>query len=207
MKFSNKIAILIPVFAAIGCSTTNTQPLQHNLIKKNIYCGAGLICDIELTKGESINDIMLSDSFRWKADIAYSGKGSTTTPHIIVKPLESNLSSNLLVYSSYGTYSLALISRAGSAENIKITSDYYVSGIAPSYMTPVAIFEDGSHVYIQMPPAIVNHNLPAFFAIDEDGKYRNINYHYESDTYTIDSVFDKGVLTVNKSKLFITKKP
>jgi|UPI000689944D P-type conjugative transfer protein TrbG len=74
-----------------------------------LTCSPLHACDIELEAGEVINDQpLVGDSVRWILSPAYSGKGENKIPHVVVKPTESGLETNLLIATSRRTYSLSL---------------------------------------------------------------------------------------------------
>ena len=63
--------------------------------------------------------------------------------------------------------------------------------------TPVRAFDDGSKTYIQMSPAMKNHEAPAFFI--KAGKELNlVNYRIKQDYYIVDRLFKEGELRSGK---------
>lgn len=85
-----------------------------------ITCAPLRACDIELQAGETINNVILGDTVRWIPAPAKTGEGSSATPHVIIKPTDKGLQTNLVVTTNRRTYVMTLkssdvnyISRAG----------------------------------------------------------------------------------------------
>jgi type IV secretion system protein VirB9 len=66
------------------------------------------VCDVELQPGEQVNSIHLGDTVRWTVEPAITGYGPTEVQHLIVKPMDVNLDTTLLVTTNRRTYSLRL---------------------------------------------------------------------------------------------------
>jgi P-type conjugative transfer protein TrbG len=74
-----------------------------------LICSPLHACDIELEAGEVINDApILGDTVRWITAPAYTGVGESKIPHVVVKPTESGIETNLLIPTSKRTYALTL---------------------------------------------------------------------------------------------------
>jgi type IV secretion system protein VirB9 len=68
-----------------------------------VFCAPLYVCDITLQPGETVLNVALGDSVRWILSPAASGSGGNT-PHILVKPTDANLSTNLIVTTNKRTY-------------------------------------------------------------------------------------------------------
>jgi type IV secretion system protein TrbG len=76
-----------------------------------IICSVLHVCDIELEAGETVNDKpQLGDTVRWHVNPAVSGEGTAKITHIIVKPTEPGLDTNMVVATNRRTYHLHLFS-------------------------------------------------------------------------------------------------
>jgi type IV secretion system protein VirB9 len=64
--------------------------------------------DIELEPGEVIKDVQLGDTVRWVVSPALSGEGPTAVSHVIVKPTEENLQTNLAIFTDRRSYHINL---------------------------------------------------------------------------------------------------
>ncbi|PLY12874.1 MAG: P-type conjugative transfer protein TrbG [Sedimenticola sp.] len=75
-----------------------------------IVCAPLRLCDIALQPGETVKHVRLGDTVRWKISPASSGPEIAPTTHAIVKPLEANLETTLLITTDRRTYHLRLVS-------------------------------------------------------------------------------------------------
>lgn len=78
----------------------------------SVVCAPLHVCDIALEPGEVVNDINAGDPVRWKITPAISGSGAHKTTHIIIKPTDSALTTNLDVATDRRMYVIKLVSRA-----------------------------------------------------------------------------------------------
>lgn len=77
----------------------------------SIVCAPLYVCDVSLQPGEMVNNVLIGDSTRWKVSPATSGAGPSATVHLIIKPADIGLTTNLVVTTDRRTYSLKLVSR------------------------------------------------------------------------------------------------
>lgn len=75
-----------------------------------LYCKPLRVCDIELEAGEGVLNIALGDSERWIASKMESGPDDARRAHVVVKPTEFDLSTNLVITTDRRVYHLGLIS-------------------------------------------------------------------------------------------------
>jgi type IV secretion system protein TrbG len=78
-----------------------------------LVCIPDRACDIRLEEGEVISGIALGDAERWQTEFLTEGN----TPHILVRPLEDDLRTNLVVLTNRRTYHLEL--RAPTPEELE----------------------------------------------------------------------------------------
>jgi type IV secretion system protein TrbG len=89
-----------------------------------IVCAPLRVCDIQLQKGETVlGKPHIGDSIRWKVARAVSGSGDQQVTHLIVKPTEEGLDTNLIVPTDRHTYHIRLVSSV----------DQYVASVAFDY--------------------------------------------------------------------------
>ena len=89
-----------------------------------IVCAPLRICDIELEPGEVVQDAPhIGDGVRWRVAPAVSGSGDRKVTHLIVKPTETGLDTNVIIPTDRRTYHLRLVSSA----------DHYVSSVGFDY--------------------------------------------------------------------------
>lgn len=90
-------------------------------------------CDIRLEPGEIIRGWTMSDKEMWivpganAPQIIYSGEDGNTMPHIILKPADVGLDSNLIVTTNKRTYNIDL--QSSQKGYIKSVSFYYPADI------------------------------------------------------------------------------
>jgi len=89
-----------------------------------VVCAALNVCDIELQAGEVVLGAPhVGDAVRWKISPAVSGTDEHKTIHLIIKPTEAGLDTNLVVPTDRRTYHLRLVS----------SFDRYVSSVGFFY--------------------------------------------------------------------------
>lgn len=89
-----------------------------------VICAPLRVCDIQLEPGETVQGAPhIGDGVRWKIGPALSGGGERQVTHLIVKPTEPGLDTNLVVPTNRRTYHLRLVSSAS----------HYVSSVAFEY--------------------------------------------------------------------------
>jgi type IV secretion system protein VirB9 len=95
----------------------NPQFLQYPFDESQpiIQCQPLRACDIELEEGELITgQIHVGDSSRWLYSESFSGTGTQKKIHVIVKPTEDNISTNMIITTNRRTYYLGLLSKPGN---------------------------------------------------------------------------------------------
>ena len=70
---------------------------------------------------------------------------------------------------------------------------YQVDGEAVPWK-PVRVFDDGTHVYIQMPETMRVTEAPALFVHTRAGDVALVNYRLRQQYYVVDKLFDSAVL-------------
>ncbi len=88
--------------------------------------------------------------------------------------------------------------------------NYKVSGDTDTVFKPIQVFDDGTHVYIQMSDSVRTNELPAFYVLGTDGDTLElVNFNYKRPFYIVNKLFDKGVLILgldgNQQKVTISK--
>jgi type IV secretion system protein VirB9 len=76
----------------------------------SVVCAVLQICDVQLQPGENINSVNVGDSARWLIEPAVSNSGPNETQHLIIKPLDANLNTTLIVTTDRRTYHIRLVS-------------------------------------------------------------------------------------------------
>lgn len=78
--------------------------------RPNLVCSLLHVCDIALEPNETVVDLKVGDSTRWIIERTASGSAQGMIEHIIVKPTDIGLQSNLRIYTDKRTYYLDLSS-------------------------------------------------------------------------------------------------
>lgn len=92
-------------------------------VQPPIVCSPLYVCDIMLQPGEKVNHVLIGDAVRWIVRPAISGEGPGSVRHIVIKPSDIGLTTNLLVTTTRRTYSMML----------KSHKTYYMPRISFSY--------------------------------------------------------------------------
>ncbi len=77
----------------------------------SVVCAPFYACDVALQAGEVVNQVDVGDAPRWKVTPATSGSGDTAVTHLVIKPADVGLATNMLVYTDRRTYNLRLVSK------------------------------------------------------------------------------------------------
>lgn len=186
------------------------------------------ITDIELAPGEKITKEPASgDTVRWKIGVLESGKGSNAVTHIILKPLDENIETNLVIATDARVYHLKVrssdwhmpsvswnypqdsskdleevIRKESEVENNiapeKLNFNYTVQGDDVLWK-PLRVFDDGSKTYLQMPPTMATSDAPALFLVEDDNELLT-NYRVKGTYFVIDRLLDRAELRVGKKQ-------
>lgn len=179
------------------------------------------ITDIALEPGEALLSVSAGDTTRWIVSDARSGSGPSTQAHVLVKPNAANLSTNLIVMTDRRIYHLDLKSVSGTAMAAvswrypadmvlsnnplppspppappftpeQLNLRYRIDGDKPDWR-PLAAFDDGQQVFIEMPEKIRAMEAPPLFVMGDDGA-ELVNYRVQGKYYVVDRLFNKAEL-------------
>lgn len=75
-----------------------------------VYTAPEQVTDIALQPGEELMSVSAGDTMRWILGDTVSGSGDNEQVHILVKPTQSNLSTNLIITTSKRTYHVEMTS-------------------------------------------------------------------------------------------------
>lgn len=88
-----------------------------------IYCAPLRVTDIQLQMGEQIIATGAGDTLRWQVSKTFSGAGGMRIEHLLIKPVEEDLTNSLVVTTNMRTYHLLL----------KSTAQTYIASVAWNY--------------------------------------------------------------------------
>jgi P-type conjugative transfer protein TrbG len=192
-----------------------------------VNCAPFFVCDIQLEPGESIQNVAVGDSVRWILSPATSGN-SGDTPHVLIKPTDVSLTTNLIVTTNRRSYDVTL--HSVKSNPMLHVGFYYPQNLAQAFPTPAPspspsptdaplspaaldfryvasgerkilpqhAFNDGKHTYLQY-----NAQLPQMPVLVEVGPNGDqlINYRVKDGTeYIVDGVPDRVALIVGSGK-------
>lgn len=78
-----------------------------------VICSKLYLCEIELQEGEKVsrNGIIFGDDVRWNVASVFSGADNDKTVHIVVKPLDTDISTTMMISTDRRVYHIKLLSR------------------------------------------------------------------------------------------------
>jgi type IV secretion system protein TrbG len=185
------------------------------------------ITDIALEPGEALLSVSAGDTTRWIVGDAHSGAGANAQAHVLVKPNASGLSTNLVIMTDRRVYHVELKSVAGPAMAAvswrypsemmlannppppasqpaplfapeQLNLRYRIGGDKPDWR-PLAAFDDGQQVFIEMPSRLRTMEAPPLFVIGDEGA-ELVNYRVQGKYYVVDRLFDKAELRLGTGR-------
>ena len=165
-----------------------------------ITCRPMRMTDVALEPGESIMGIHAGDTVRWTFAPSQSMKNGLAVSHIIVKPSQPGISTNLIVNTDKRSYNLDFTATE---------SEQYIRGAAFSYQTNdlTAIFRKS--LYGDEPKNSLEDELQKDMdGIDFDGLYTRYSIIDKSHVdWRPDAVFDDGNKTYIRMPLRFSETP
>jgi type IV secretion system protein VirB9 len=189
-----------------------------------IRAGVDRITDIVLQPGESLTNIPVAgDTARWKIGITTSGDAQNETTHVVLKPLDTGIETNVMLSTNRRVYHLraiasdwympsvswrypddeaaalqAELAKKRRIEPVKVLPDqlnfnYQVENDDDLSWAPIRVFDDGQKTYLQMPRALGTLEAPALFVIQDDQPML-VNYRVKGNFYVVDRLFKKAEL-------------
>jgi type IV secretion system protein VirB9 len=76
-----------------------------------VVCAPLHVCDLALQPGEIVNDINIGDGVRWQITPATQGAGDRLITHVMIKPTDVGLITNLVITTDRRAYTIKLVSR------------------------------------------------------------------------------------------------
>ena len=184
------------------------------------------VTTLTLGRGETITAIAGGDTVQWQIGQASSGEGDELRQHVLIKPFDKGLSTNLVVTTNRRVYLIALLSGPQANFNAAVswkpeppapwkaaaTSDlssadprpmlptrYSITpaGAAPAWQ-PVAVATDGERTYITFPEGLLAQAAPILRLRGPDGRPRLVNYRQAGHVYIVDGVIDNAELRLGE---------
>ena len=195
-----------------------------------IHAGVDRVTDIELGAGEFLtNPPVAGDTVRWKITNLESERSTGKATHVIVKPTEEDIETNLILTTNKNVYHLRLRAsdwympavrwnypedearaleqaklRRKTQERVGVTPEklnfnYDIEGRKYSWR-PTQVFDDGEKTFIKMPSNIGSSEAPALFLLDRDDTPLLVNYRVKGLFYIVDRVFARAEMRVGKTE-------
>jgi type IV secretion system protein TrbG len=141
-----------------------------------LYSSVNQVSDVALQPGEKLVSVSTGDTVRWIVGDTTSGEGTAAQVHILVKPIASDLKTNLVITTERRTYHLELES----------TETTYMSSLSWTY-------PDDDLIAIKKK----NDGLSTIDTVSLDGaqSFDNLNFRYRiegSASFAPSRVFDDG---------------
>ena len=188
----------------------------------------GRVTDIVLQPGERLvgtGPIAAGDTARWVIGDTISGEGETRRVHVMLKPTQAGLATNLIINTDRRTYHLDLQSTsrdwvwrvawrypavpavsappAASVSSLPIPTlnfNYAILGPRTPWR-PLRAFDDGARTYIEFGPTIALADLPPLFGVASDGKALElVNYRISGRRIIVDRVMDHAELRIGQGR-------
>jgi type IV secretion system protein VirB9 len=78
-----------------------------------LVCAPLHVTDLTLGRSETVTDVATGDSERWLIEVAGGGNPQEPVPHVLIKPKDAPLRTNLVIMTTQHTYRLNLVARRG----------------------------------------------------------------------------------------------
>ena len=165
-----------------------------------ITCRPLRMTDVALEPGESIMGIHAGDTVRWQFSPSQSMKNGLPVAHIVVKPLQPGISTNMLIHTDKRTYNLDFTSTDGSN---------YLRGVAFSYQA-----NDLSSIFINSmnaakpKKALEDELQTGTDSLDFEELYTQYTIENKSKVdWSPNAVFDDGLKTYIRMPLRFSETP
>jgi len=165
-----------------------------------ITCRPLRMTDVALEPGESIMGIHAGDTVRWQFSPSQSMKNGLAVAHIVVKPLQPGISTNLLIHTDKRTYNLDFTSTDGAN---------YLRGVAFSYQTNdlSALFVNGTNNATPK-KALEDEIQSGTDGLELEGLYTQYKIENKSKVdWRPDAIFDDGYKTYLKMPARMSETP
>jgi P-type conjugative transfer protein TrbG len=143
---------------------------------------------ITLENGENVTNVSTGDPLRWSYSLAYAGTGKDRQAHVMVKPLEANISTNMVITTDKRMYTLKLVS-TNSDKYLRNVKFWYTDEIQQYWdnYNAHAVGQEGSG---SDPQSIIQ--LPNIHLGQLNFKYKINTPFFSSPRWTPIRAFDDG---------------
>ena len=195
-----------------------------------VYTAPGHVTDLALEPGEKLTGsgpVAAGDTARWIIGDTESGSGPTRRVHILVKPTQPKLSTNLVVNTDRRTYHVELrstpvtymasvswrypqeaaVTLAQAAQSAPEPPPalgeggrpYRIEGDKPAWR-PVRAWDDGRQTFVEFPESIARDELPPLFLVGRFGRSDLVNYRVRGRHMIVDRLFRSAELRLGEGR-------
>src|SRR5271166_3605279 len=97
-------------FTRPSVDADGVERFTYGVGEPTVVCALAHVCDIALQPGEQISGPPNIGDQRWFVHPAVSGAGRTRTTHVLLKPIDAGMDTNIVIQTDRRTYSIQLIS-------------------------------------------------------------------------------------------------
>lgn len=147
-----------------------------------LTCTLMRVCDIQLQPGEIVTGKPLAgDTVRWKMSKQVSGSGDQAVTHIVVKPTDTNIATNLLITTDRRSYQVELLSSPSEKDYVNMIGFYYPEDIAAEWDESARLKEKSQRarerlVAAEMPAGSIE-KLDFAYSMDGDAQFKPLRVY------------------------------
>lgn len=97
-------------FAKPSVGADGAMHFTYGVGEPVVVCAVAHVCDISLQAGEQVTGPPNIGDQRWFVHPGVSGAGRTRTTHLLVKPIDAGMDTNIVIQTDRRTYSIQLVS-------------------------------------------------------------------------------------------------
>lgn len=136
-----------------------------------LTCTLMRVCDIQLEPGELLTGKPVAgDTARWLMSKQVSGSGDKAITHVIVKPTDVNIETNLIITTNLRTYQIDLYSSPSEKDYLNMIGFYYPEDMSAEWDDSAKIKTKEQRAHDQLVAA----ELPA-------GSAESLDFNYSID--------------------------
>lgn len=183
------------------------------------------VTTLTLGLGEEVVALAAGDTVRWQIGETSSGEGEDARRHVLIKPFERGLATNLVLTTNRRVYLIVLKSGPEASFNAAVAwrpepalpappppappppaplmletrFEILPQGARPAW-TPAAVMSDGARTYIAFPRALAASEAPILTLTRADGTRALANYRQRGALFIVDGVVEVAELRLGASR-------
>lgn len=176
------------------------------------------VTTLTLSPGEAVLSKAAGDTVRWQIGETSSGEGAQQRVHIVLKPLERGIETNLILTTNRRVIMVELRSGTPTSFNAAVAWDaveppataIHSTGAAALQMyavepqgrrpqwTPDVVFSDGQRTHVVLPAG--TSTTPVLMELSADGRGQLVNYRQSGVVLSTDHVLQAGELRLGERR-------